>query len=107
MRFRAQKRFEHLYLRVGTWAADGVAATVSFEHLPFVREGENEVCVSLDTSCLLPGKYSLELLLIEMDHRGQMVKHDALRNAVAFEILIADSNRDWGYMELPMTIRTL
>lgn len=111
LRWRAEKRFEQFCLRLGVWSADGSAAAISFADIPSVKKGENDTNFCLDTSRLLPGKYSLELVLAEKDKNGRMVKQDALRDVIGFEILIADDrpayygyNRDWGYTELPMKV---
>lgn len=111
LNWRAYKQFSHLCLRVGTWSADGIAVAISFADIPDVKEGENQTIVRLDISHMVPGKYSLELLLIEVDENGQAVKQDVLKDAIAFEILIDATrklyhayNRDWGYMELSMEI---
>lgn len=110
LQWKAHKRFERLLLRAGIWSADGIAAAISFADIPVVRKGENKTVFHMDTSRLLPGKYSLELLLVETDKSGQAVKQDVLRDAIAFEILVKNGspmyhacNRDWGYVELPMT----
>ncbi len=109
--FRALRILEQPCLRVGVWSADGTAAAISFARLEDAREGEHEVRVCVDISRLLPGKYRLELLLVEMDDNGRMVKQDALRNAAAFEVAPSKNrpvyqayNRDWGYVELPMSV---
>lgn len=111
LRWTAEKRFEPLCLRLGVWTADGVAVGIAFADIPPMNEGAQEAGFCLDTSRLLPGKYSLELLLVEKDERARMVKQDVLRDAIGFEIQLADDrpiyaayNRDWGYTELPMTV---
>ncbi len=111
LRFRLLERVGQLCLRVGIWSADGTAAAISFVRLPNACEGENETYFRMDTSRLLPGKYSLELLLVDMDKSGLMVKLDALRDVIAFEILPSEDwpvyqmyKRDWGYVELPLFI---
>lgn len=111
LRWRAAATLDHMRLRVGTWSADGVAVAVSFADIPSAGEGEHEAHVCLDVSRLVPGKYSLELLLVETDAAGRMVKQDALREAISFEIIMSENsqvfrfhNKDWGYSELPMTV---
>lgn len=111
LRYCALRALEQPCLRVGVWSADGTAAAISFASLADTWEGEHEVHVCVDISRLLPGKYRLELLLVEMDDSGRMVKQDALRNVAAFEIAMPKDrpvyqayNRDWGYVELPMSV---
>lgn len=110
LRFRILEKSGQLCLRAGVWSADGMAAAIGFVKLPQVREGENEILFCMDTSRLLPGKYSLELLLVDIDDNGRMVKLDAIRDVIAFEVLLARErsvyqayNRDWGYVELPLS----
>ncbi len=109
--FRVQRTLEGLCLRSGVWSADGSAVAIGFARIADTREGENEVQICMDISRLLPGKYRLELLLVEMDDNGRMVKQDAFRNAAAFEVALPKNrpvyqacNRDWGYVELPMSV---
>lgn len=111
LRYRAIRALEQPCLRAGVWAADGMAAAIGFVPLTGAREGENEVQICMDISRLLPGKYRLELVLTESDDSGRMVKQDALRNAAAFEVALPKDrplyrayNRDWGYVELPMSV---
>ena len=112
LRWTAKKSFERLCLRAGIWSADGSAAAVSFADIPdaLTGEGTHEESFCLDTSNLLPGKYCLELLIIEKDCLQNMWKQDVLRDTLTFEVLnFADHpvyqslNKDWGYFELPMS----
>ena len=109
LRWKAEKRFEHLSLRAGIWSESNGAAAISFADIPssLLGEGEHEACFCVDTSCLLPGHYGLELVLSEDDPAW---KQDVLRDVLGFEILKPNDslryrthNRDWGYIELPMT----
>lgn len=111
LRFRVLQLLEGLCLRVGVWAADGPAAAIGFVKLVQAREGDNEVQVCMDISRLLPGKYNLELLLVEMDDNGRMIKQDVLKDVITFEVIISADrpvyqayNRDWGYVELPISV---
>lgn len=111
LRWTSKKSFKHLRLRVGIWSADGGAVAIAFADLPFVEEGAHETSVCLDISRLVPGRYSLELILLEIIKGEQMEKQDVVKNAISFHVSVADDrpiyhayNRDWGHMELPMTI---
>lgn len=108
--WRAQRAFSHMRLRVGTWSADGNAVAVSFADFPSAEEGAHESHVRVDVSRLAPGRYCLELLLLEIE-RGDMVKQDVLKEAISFEIVMSNESqifcyyhKDWGYLELPMTV---
>lgn len=111
LQFFASRMLEHPCLRTGVWSVDGTAVAIGFVSLEGVREGQNEVRICMDTSHLLPGKYSLELLIVETDENGKMVKQDALCDVLSFEVILSKDqpvyqayNRDWGYMEIPMTV---
>jgi hypothetical protein len=62
----------------------------------------------LDISRLLPGRYCLELLMVEIDNNGLVVKHDVLnRDVIMFEIIVGENkkvfhaaNESWGFYEL-------
>lgn len=128
LRWTARKTFRHLFLRVGVWTVAGTAAAVAFADLPGDRAGVHESEICLDTSHLLPGKYTLELILAEMEppemepsgmdpfriepsRKRTMMKQDAVRNAVEFKIskpkdryIYTALHKDWGYTELSMTV---
>ena len=107
----AHKQFDHLRLRVGIWSADGNAVAISFADFQPIGKGMHESRVCMDVSRLIPGRYSLELLLIEVDKNELITKQDVLRDVIAFEIHATEDHqiyrsytKDWGYMELPMTL---
>ena len=111
LRFRTLRRLEQPVLRAGIWSVDGTSAAISFAELKCIQEGNHKVQVCIDISRLLPGKYSLELLIVETDNDGKMVKQDALRDTIAFEVTLPRNrpayqayNRDWGFVEFPMIV---
>lgn len=114
LRFQLLQKTRQLYLRAGLWSVDGTAVAISFIGLPTACEGKNEMRFCVDTSRLLPGKYSLELLIVDMDETGQMVKMDGIRDVIAFEILPSGTwpvyqphnpnIRDWGFVQLLMSL---
>lgn len=110
LRFRALRLLEQPFLRVGIWA-NGEAVAIGFVGLANVQEGANEVKICVDITRLLPGKYSLELLLVEMADNGRVVKQDVLKDVLTFEIILSRNrpvyqayNRDWGYEEIPVFV---
>ena len=113
MKFRlsltSEQIIEQLTMRIGIWSANGNAIGVSFSN-HFRCEKEGVVEFFLDISRMLPGKYSLEYMLVEVVADGTLVTHDRLREAVFFEITIDPcnalynkSNSSWGYYSLPAT----
>ncbi len=107
----AKRAFDRMKLRLGIFTVSQIAVGVSFTEDFSVQEGENSEIFSLDISHLLPGKYCLELLMIELDDNESQVKHDVLhKDAVIFEIVASEEkklfravNRDWGHYVLPET----
>ena len=110
LRWMAERSFDRMRLRVGTWSVDGSAIAVSFADFPSAEEGVHESRVCVDVSHLAPGRYCLEVLLLEMD-MGEMEKQDVLKDAISFEIVMSNESqifcfyhKDWGHFELPMTV---
>lgn len=111
LRFQLFEKSERLCLRAGIWSVDGTAAAIGFTGILDVHVGENEICFCMDTARLLPGKYSLELLLVDIYEGWRMVKLDGLRDVIAFEILPSEERPvyqaykpGWGYVELPLSV---
>lgn len=109
LRWTQDRPFGRIALRTGVWSIDGEPVAVSFADLPSCGGTSGAAAVVLDTGSLLPGKYSLELLLLETDGHSTCVKQDVLRDAIGFEILPDEDRvlygartRDWGHVELPL-----
>lgn len=103
--------FEHMKLRVGIFTTSQIAVGITISQDYKVRLGNNALTFQIDISRLLPGRYCLELIMMEVDDSNILVKHDALnRDVVLFEICATDakrlfkaSNSTWGFYELPDT----
>lgn len=113
MRFRlswvSQCSFEQLHLRIGLFTIGQTAVGISFSEPFKAPEGENERDFTFDISKLLPGKYCLELLMVEIDEEGNQVKHDVTnREVIIFEVELTEDKQVfrkakacWGFVELP------
>lgn len=105
----AKRDFSAMKMRIGVWSVNGHAVGISFsESFSGKPDQINTTVFSLDISLLLPGKYSLELIMNEIDQQGTFAKHDVIKNAVMFEIVPSDDkqiynsyNSSWGYCEMP------
>lgn len=105
----AKKDFDKMQMRIGIFTTSLLAVGISFSECFKGAKGENKTRLELDTSRLLPGRYCLELLMVEIDERGLVVKHDVLnRDVIMFEIVVGEdkkvfhaSNESWGFYELP------
>ena len=105
----AKKKFDHMQMRIGIFTTSLLAVGISYSEKFTGEIGENKTHLVLDISRLLPGKYCLELLMIEIDDNGLVVKHDVLnRDVIMFEIIVGEdkkvfhaANESWGYYELP------
>ena len=109
LKWSSERAFDRLQLRIGLFTVGQTAVGISFSEPFSALEGENERDFTFDISYLLPGKYCLELLIVEIDEDGNQVKHDVTnREVVIFEIEVTDEKRVfrkakacWGFVELP------
>lgn len=108
----AKRAFDEMKMRIGIFTVSQLAVGITFSEDFSVEDGANRKAFELDISRLLPGKYCLEIIMMEVDHRGMQVKHDVLnRDVLMFEVQTTDekkifrsSNSSWGFYELPETI---
>lgn len=107
----SDRSFEKLKMRIGIFTLSQFAVGITFsQEFPSVQ-GYNHCDFSVDISRLLPGKYCLELIMVEVDNNGTMLKHDVLfRDNVMIEIQVSENNKvfkayndSWGFYELPTT----
>lgn len=109
--WNAREEFKEMQMRIGVFTASQMAVGISFSEKFNVVKGENINQFELDVSNLLPGRYCLELIMIQFDNRGMQVKHDVLnRDVIMFEIQVEKNkkefnevNSSWGYYKLPET----
>ena len=112
LNWTAKQAFEEMKMRIGIFTVSQLAVGITFSQDFFVSEGVNSQKFEIDISRLLPGRYCLELIMMETDHSGMQVKHDVLnRDVLMFEVQATEekkifraSNATWGYYELPETV---
>jgi len=107
--WKATRLFNNASLRIGVWSVNGYAIGISYsESFSGDSNTINKNTIELDISRLLPGRYYLELILLEIDNNQQAIKQDCIREAIPFEIavnpddtLFRSANSSWGFYELP------
>lgn len=107
-----KKDFENMAMRIGIWSADGLAVGIAYsDSFVGVKDRVNKTQLELDISAFLPGKYSLELILNQLDGNGGLGKHDVIKDALTFEIVVPDNlpvyngyNKSWGYIQTTATV---
>lgn len=112
LKWFSNKKFNELKMRIGIFTVSQIAVGITFSEKFASEKGENENRFVMDISRLLPGKYCLELIMVEESENGMLVKHDVLfRDSLMIEIVTDDSrkvfrgyNSSWGYYELPETV---
>ena len=109
--WNSKKAFEKLKMRIGIFTISQLAVGITFSEDFCAQEGPNHCAFCVDISNLLPGKYCLELIMVEEDQRGVMLKHDVLfRDNVMIELQASEENNalksynsSWGFFQLPTT----
>ena len=105
----SKRSFDRLQLRIGLFTIGQTAVGISFSEPFTAQEGENKKNFTFDISRLLPGKYCLELLMVDIDDAGNQVKHDVTnREVIIFEVDVTEDKQVfrkakacWGFVELP------
>ena len=98
-------------MRIGIFTVSQLAVGITFSEEFSSACGKNVCDFLVDISKLLPGKYCLELIMVEEDQNGMLLKHDVLfRDDVMIEIQVPEDNKvfkayndSWGFYELPAT----
>ncbi len=109
LHWNAKRNFSKMQLRIGIFTPTYLAVGISYSEAFKGHIGENITDYMLDISRLLPGRYCLELLMVEFNDNGIAVKHDVInRDVIMFEIIVGEdkkifhaANESWGYYELP------
>lgn len=104
----SKKQFENLILRTNVFSFEKTGVGISFSDTFRGSVGENTTLIELDISHLLPEKYIIELVMLEMSVNGVLEKHDIIsRDYIMFEIIPNDENpvlrvqhKTWGYVEI-------
>lgn len=114
MRFKltltANQQDLHMYIRAIIHYADGTPVTMITSKEAFEAKcGEDrEVTFSLNTQYIVPGKYTLSLILYEVNQFGTFRNCDGVKDAYCFEIKAGEdfahkmewSHRYWGHVAL-------
>ena len=113
LRWSCELELPPMQMRIGVWTSDKKAVAISYSNefqgkTRGNNQYENKTKVELDISRLEPGRYTLEVILLEIFEDGNFQKHDALRETIAFSVkasserpLYTNYNNSWGYVEIP------
>ena len=104
----SKKEFNNLILRTNVFSFEKTGVGISFSEYFRSSVGDNNTSFEVDISRLLPDKYLIEILMLEMSTNGGIEKHDIIsRDYIMFEIIPNDDYpvyrghpRSWGYVEL-------
>ena len=107
----SKQTFAKLKMRIGIFTVSQLAVGITFSEEFVAVEGHNSCNFEIDIARLLPGKYCLELIMVEEGNNGVLLKHDVLfRDNVMIEIQVPEENKvfkaynaSWGFYELPNT----
>lgn len=96
----SEKNFEDLFIRVMIRTAEGASVTMSTTNKSFsIKENEEiSIVLSIDTSRLVPGMYSLNVVVYEVDDFGQAVSLDGLVDVLHFDVVTIpgfNNNMEW------------
>lgn len=114
MRFKltltANQQDLHMYIRAIIHYADGTPVTMITSKEAFEAKcGEDrEITFSLNTQYIVPGKYTLSLILYEVNQFGTFRNCDGVKDVYCFEIKAGEdfahkmewSHRYWGHVAL-------
>ena len=108
--FTANQQDLHMYIRAIIHYADGTPVTMITSKETFEAKcGEDrEITFSLNTQYIVPGKYTLSLILYEVNQFGTFRNCDGVKDAYCFEIKAGEdfahkmewSHRYWGHVAL-------
>ena len=103
----SEKAFKETYMRIIIKTADGTPVTMMTTDKGFELLPDKEVCLSftLDISRLVPGRYTIDPVIYEVNELGVNVNLDVLRAVYLFEIVqtlgfnhnMIWQPRYWGY----------
>lgn len=111
LRYEGYRDAENLSLRIIINYADGSPVTMvtSPKELRLRNGGEEDIVFSLDLDKVVSGKYTLSLVLYEVNQYGTRYNCDGIKDAFCFEIKSGEdaahsmewSHRYWGHVALP------
>ena len=111
LEWTSKQNFDSMKMRIGIFTDNQLSVGITFSDNFPVTEGHNQCDFCVDASRLLPGKYCLELIMVEESNNGILLKHDVLfRDSVMVEVQVPENNNifkaynsSWGFYELPTT----
>lgn len=99
-----------LYIRITIRYADGSPVTMLTTKVPFKGKtgGDQQITFNMDTAHIVPGKYTMSIILYEVNQFGTYRNCDGVKDAYCFEIKkdeeyalgIEWSHRYWGHVAL-------
>lgn len=108
LRYEAEQEDLNMYIRIVLRYADGTPVTMFTTKTAFKSHAgqENEVVFQLDTTHIVPGKYTMSLILYEVNQYGTYRNCDGVTDAYCFEIRTEEeyahkmewSHRYWGHV---------
>lgn len=114
MRFRLQLKANQenlkLYMRVIIHYADGTPVTMitTDEPVKADKEEDKNIVFSIDSTYIVPGKYTMSIIIYEVNQFGTYRNCDGIKDVYCFEIKADDayahgmewSHRYWGHVAL-------
>ena len=108
--YSSEQQGMNMYIRVILRYADGTPVTMVTTNQPFTScAGKDEnVVFELDTAHIVPGKYTMSIILYEVNQFGTFRNCDGVKDAYVFEIQSQEeyahrmewSHRYWGHVSL-------
>ncbi len=109
--YDVRKEIKNLSFRFTVLQPDRTAVgSTSTAALPQKIQTGKQTKFELDTSCLAPGNYIMDIVAFEPNGAGQQIRHDYVSQAVAFEVIAGNaarfynlnwSLRAWGTQVFP------
>lgn len=110
LKYETEQEDLNMYIRLVLRYADGTPVTMITTKEPFKSHAgeENEVTFALDTTHIVPGKYTMSIILYEVNQFGTYRNCDGVTDAYCFEIQAKEdyahkmdwSHRYWGHVSL-------
>ncbi len=108
--FDTEQVLQNMYLRVILRYADGTPVTMITTQESFSGQPgrDEEIAFELDTTHIVPGKYTMSFILYEVNQFGTFRNCDGVKDAYVFEIQSQEeyahkmewSHRYWGHVSL-------
>lgn len=110
LKYETEQENLDMYIRLVLRYADGTPVTMITTKEPFKSHAgqDNEVVFTLDTTHIVPGKYTMSMILYEVNQFGTYRNCDGVTDAYCFEIQAKEdyahkmdwSHRYWGHVSL-------